>query len=99
MAKFTYEQLVEQLKVIQEFLKSAYKDQWEAFIALDDHTESECPTYYDGCHCSVMVLRHNIERAERAEKALELQMSTHDQGHSPCYCIESKQVLEDRSKP
>ena len=27
-----------------------------------------CPTYYDGCHCSVLVLRFNIARAEKAEE-------------------------------
>jgi len=29
-----------------------------------------CPTYYDGCHCTVEVLRHNIERADSAEAKL-----------------------------
>ena len=27
-----------------------------------------CPTYYDGCNCTVEVLAHNIERAKRAER-------------------------------
>ena len=27
-----------------------------------------CPTYYDGCNCTVEVLVHNIERAKRAER-------------------------------
>ena len=27
-----------------------------------------CPTYYDGCNCTVEVLAHNIERAQRAER-------------------------------
>ena len=26
-----------------------------------------CPTYYDGCNCTVEVLVHNIERAQKAE--------------------------------
>lgn len=26
-----------------------------------------CPTYYDGCRCSVDTLKHNIDRAETAE--------------------------------
>jgi hypothetical protein len=34
----------------------------------DVHGDStDCPTYYDGCHCTVEVLKHNIERAEKAE--------------------------------
>jgi hypothetical protein len=32
-----------------------------------DH--DDCPTYYDGCNCTVETLIHNIERAERAEHA------------------------------
>ena len=27
-----------------------------------------CPTYYDGCNCTVEALVHNIERAEKAER-------------------------------
>ena len=27
-----------------------------------------CPTYHDGCNCTVEVLVHNIERAKRAER-------------------------------
>ena len=27
-----------------------------------------CPTYYDGCNCTVEVLVHNIERAKKAER-------------------------------
>ena len=27
----------------------------------------QCPTYYDGCNCTVEVLVHNIERAKKAE--------------------------------
>jgi hypothetical protein len=31
---------------------------------------AECPTYYDGCHCTVGTLAFNIARAESAERAL-----------------------------
>jgi hypothetical protein len=35
------------------------------------HSNPEkCPTYYDGCHCSVECLIHNINRAEHDEKLL-----------------------------
>jgi hypothetical protein len=34
-------------------------------------TDSNCPTYYDGCHCTVDALKHNIERAEKAERELK----------------------------
>ena len=27
-----------------------------------------CPTYHDGCNCTVEVLVHNIERAKKAER-------------------------------
>ena len=27
-----------------------------------------CPTYHDGCNCTVEVLVHNIERAQKAER-------------------------------
>ena len=27
----------------------------------------QCPTYYDGCNCTVEALVHNIERARKAE--------------------------------
>ncbi len=33
----------------------------------NDGSVDKCPTYYDGCHCSVATLTHNIARAERAE--------------------------------
>jgi hypothetical protein len=32
---------------------------------------SRCPTFHDGCHCTVENLVHNIERAERAEAKLK----------------------------
>ena len=31
---------------------------------------TNCPTYYDGCHCSVQVLEFNIARAEKAENKI-----------------------------
>ena len=31
------------------------------------NSPSECPTYYDGCNCSVDCLVFNIDRAEKAE--------------------------------
>lgn len=30
-----------------------------------------CPTFHDGCHCTVETLVYNIDRADAAEKALE----------------------------
>lgn len=30
----------------------------------------DCPTYYDGCRCTVDTLAHNIQRAEAAEQRL-----------------------------
>ena len=30
-----------------------------------------CPTYHDGCNCTVEVLVHNIERAEKAEARID----------------------------
>ena len=43
----------------------------------DPPYESECPTFYDGCHCSVATLRYNIERAEALRVALEVLIDQH----------------------
>jgi len=32
----------------------------------------QCPTYYDGCNCTVEVLKHNIARADKAEERLRV---------------------------
>ena len=43
-----------------------------------------CPTYYDGCNCTVEVLVHNIERAKRAERRvaeLERRLADEERGH------------------
>jgi len=45
----------------------------ERFVYLPDtknHGPENCPTFYDGCHCTVEVLDHNIDRAEMAEQKL-----------------------------
>ena len=31
----------------------------------------DCPTFYDGCHCTVENLIHNVKRAEKAEAEVE----------------------------
>lgn len=37
-----------------------------------------CPTYYDGCNCTVEALAHNIDRAEKAERRVaELEALLH----------------------
>ena len=36
-------------------------------VARPHDTPEGCPTYYDGCNCTVEALVHNIERAEKAE--------------------------------
>lgn len=33
-------------------------------------TPENCPTYYDGCNCTVEVLTYNIDRAQKAETSL-----------------------------
>ena len=36
------------------------------------HLESiDCPTYHDGCHCTVETLIHNIKRAEKADERVK----------------------------
>ena len=37
-------------------------------VARPHDTPEGCPTYYDGCNCTVEALVHNIERAKRAER-------------------------------
>jgi chromosome segregation ATPase len=42
-----------------------------AFIKGAPHDEADgCPTFYDGCNCTVETLVHNIDRAKRAEGAV-----------------------------
>lgn len=60
--------LVEQLAALaderdelQERLCDGYGEK------LKGHVAEKCPTFYDGCHCTVDVLVHNIKRAEAAE--------------------------------
>ncbi len=51
--------------------------------ALASHGDpEECPTYYDGCNCTVGALVHNIERAERAESALASARRERDEARS-----------------
>lgn len=35
----------------------------------------------------------------RLHEALELVLSTHDRGHSPCFCIEARAALSGEVKP
>ena len=54
-------------------LKQAQQGVGEGITRPHDGPEG-CPTYYDGCNCTVEVLAHNIERAKRAERrAAELE--------------------------
>ncbi len=47
---------------------------------IGEHADGSCPTYNDGCHCTVETLRFNIERAQAVESALALSRSnTEDQ--------------------
>lgn len=40
----------------------------KAQILNQPHLESaNCPTYHDGCHCTIETLIHNIERADKLE--------------------------------
>lgn len=44
---------------------------WEAHATLKEHVAETCPTWYDGCHCTVATLLHNIGRADQAEARLK----------------------------
>ena len=50
-------------------LKHAQQGLGEGITRPHDGPE-DCPTYYDGCNCTIEVLVHNIERAEKAEAGL-----------------------------
>jgi len=71
--------LVEQRKTISalmhriELTERDWRMEKERRIALPFvHADgSDCPTFYDGCNCSLEVLRDQITRAEHAEKAME----------------------------
>ena len=66
-----------------------------------DHPDStQCPTWHDGCHCTVETLRYNIQRAERAEAALERERDAaklrdvlHDDDDA--YLLSVKQAFHD----
>lgn len=48
-------------------------------VARPHDTPEGCPTYYDGCNCTVEALVHNIERAEKAERRVaELESASRD---------------------
>ena len=48
-------------------LKQAQQGIGEGITRPHDGPEG-CPTYHDGCNCTVEVLAHNIERAQEAER-------------------------------
>lgn len=43
----------------------------ESLTRPHDGTPKDCPTYYDGCHCTVETLVFNIKRAETAENRIK----------------------------
>jgi hypothetical protein len=54
------------------------------------HGIDDCPTYYDGCNCTMETLEHNIERAEKAEaevaRLLQRTWDEHQDNDHPCTC-------------
>lgn len=46
---------------------------------------SECPTFYDGCNCSLEVLRDQIGRAERAEAQLAVVYAQRDAAQAQAF--------------
>ena len=52
----------EALRAVLSALGAAERDG-----AFGNCTGDSCPTWHDGCHCTVETLRHNIRRAEAAE--------------------------------
>ena len=56
-----------------------------------------CPTYYDGCNCTVEALVHNIERAEKAEaRVAELEAVRDDL--SRAYAVQGLALEEERTR-
>lgn len=43
----------------------------ETYLSTPHDRPEDCPTYYDGCHCTMETMVHNMERAERFREALE----------------------------
>ena len=46
----------------------------------------------------VLKVKALSERIVELEVTLRLQMATHDQGHSPCACVESKRILSTKGE-
>lgn len=47
--------------------QQAYEHLAKSALKVPCTSFEDCPTYYDGCNCTVECLVHNIDRAEVAE--------------------------------
>lgn len=59
----------DRLKTERDYLKGVVSE-GPHILGAGEHGPDECPTYYDGCNCTVGCLEHNIRRAEDAESRL-----------------------------
>jgi hypothetical protein len=59
------DELNDQLATSQAHLYEAQATHW--LVGTPHKSDEECSTYYDGCHCTVETMEHNIDRAEKAE--------------------------------
>jgi hypothetical protein len=58
---------------------------------------TNCPTYYDGCHCTVKTLIHNIKRADEAKariKELERQIKAYESRPASATCPKCGTIIK-----
>ena len=64
----------QKFEVLETQLSQAQQGLGEGVTRPHDGPEN-CPTYYDGCNCTVEALTHNIKRAQEAEAGLAVAKS------------------------
>jgi hypothetical protein len=77
------------------------QDQLEQRLApiVGGHTDpADCPTYYDGCNCSVETLIHNIERAAKAETQLAEMRQAVSATADQCVVMQARVMMDHGDK-
>lgn len=65
-----FEQLIASYLALAEEVNAKYLRQSEGTEPRSHGSPEGCPTWHDGCHCTVESLEHNISRAEAAERTV-----------------------------
>lgn len=62
--------IAERVNKLVDMIVDYYEHYKETWLESPHSNPQDCPTYYDGCNCTVDTLKYNIERAEIAEDKL-----------------------------